>query len=209
MIFMMLVQLVLAIVHGSSRDITVGGPVLSFSGKQISQNLSGRRPPQLIPATLQGGVGSRCQPPRAVVRAVNATKHKPGLSPSYRVVSYGSAVEVWALLTRPLSHYMRARGATFAVVPHWRADPQWRQARPQQFTDVRCAKNSALLLSIFHETRELACGQATFESTAKDIISARISFPARAAIVPLVDWLPARAILRTPTRLVTTLHSLL
>ena len=36
-----------------------------------------------------------------------------------------------------------------------------------------------------------AYGQATSESTAKDIISARISFPARAAIVPLLDWLPA------------------
>ena len=35
------------------------------------------------------------------------------------------------------------------------------------------------------------CGQATSESTAKDIISARISFPARAAILPLLDWLPA------------------
>ena len=36
-----------------------------------------------------------------------------------------------------------------------------------------------------------AYGQATSESTAKDIISARISSPAPAAIVPLLDWLLA------------------
>ena len=34
-------------------------------------------------------------------------------------------------------------------------------------------------------------GRIPSESTAKDIISARISFPSRAAIVPLLDWLPA------------------
>ena len=36
-----------------------------------------------------------------------------------------------------------------------------------------------------------ACGQATSESTAKDTISARVSFTARAAFVPLLDWLHA------------------
>ena len=34
------------------------------------------------------------QPARPIVRAVTATKHEPGLSPSYRVVSYGAAMEV-------------------------------------------------------------------------------------------------------------------
>ena len=34
-------------------------------------------------------------------------------------------------------------------------------------------------------------GQATTESTAEDIISAPISFTVRAAIVPLLDWLPS------------------
>ena len=57
--------------------------------------VSARRSPQLVPVTLSGGVGPRCQPAHAVVRAVTATKHEPGLSPSYRVVSYGSAMEVW------------------------------------------------------------------------------------------------------------------
>ena len=37
------------------------------------------------------------------------------------------------------------------------------------------------------DTENWACGQATSESTAKDIVSARISFSARAAIVPLLD----------------------
>ena len=49
--------------------------------------------------------GSQCQLARAVVRAATATKHEPGLSPSYLVESYGSAMEVWALLRR-LSHYL-------------------------------------------------------------------------------------------------------
>ena len=35
-------------------------------------------------------------------RAVTATKHEPGLSPLYRVLSYGPALEVWDL--------MKARG---------------------------------------------------------------------------------------------------
>ena len=37
-----------------------------------------------------------------------------------------------------------------------------------------------------------ASRQSASVTTAKDIISARISFPARAAIVPLLDWLPER-----------------
>ena len=48
------------------------------------------------------------------MRDVTATKHEPGLSPSYRVVSYGSAMEVWAHVVR-LSHCHRARSEGFAV----------------------------------------------------------------------------------------------
>ena len=96
------------------RDIKVGGPCslhycLLFPGKQSSQNLSAKRSPQLVPVTTPGGVGSRCLPAHAVVRAVTATKHELGLSPIYRFVSYGSAMEVLALLLR-LSHCLRARG---------------------------------------------------------------------------------------------------
>ena len=65
-----------------------------FQTKQGSRNLSARSSPQLAPVILQGGVGSRCHPSRAVVRDVTATKHEPGLSPLHRVVSYGSALEV-------------------------------------------------------------------------------------------------------------------
>ena len=48
------------------------------------------------------------------MRAVTATKHEPRLPPSYRVVSYGSALEVWALL-------QRARSEGLVVVPPQRA----------------------------------------------------------------------------------------
>ena len=54
-------------------------------------------------------------------RAVTATKHEPGLWPACRVVSNGSAMEVWVLWMRLLSHYQRARGEVFAVVPLLRA----------------------------------------------------------------------------------------
>ena len=78
--------------------------LLSFSReRQISRNSSMRRSPQLVPVTPPGGDGSRCPPARAVVRAATATKHEPGLSPSYRVVSYGPALEFWVLLMRNVS----------------------------------------------------------------------------------------------------------
>ena len=63
-----------------------------------------------------GSVRSRCPPVHAIVRAVTATKHEPGLSPSYRVVSNGSALEVWSAPVR-LSHCQRARSEGSAVVP--------------------------------------------------------------------------------------------
>ena len=60
-------------------------------------------------------------PARAIVRAVTATKHEAGFSPFCRVVSYGSAMEVWTLPTRLPSHYQRARSQLLAVVPLLRA----------------------------------------------------------------------------------------
>ena len=48
-------------------------------------------------------------------------------------------------------------------------------------------------MSIFHEPKNWAYGQATSDSTAREIISARTSFLDRAAIVPLLGWLPTCA----------------
>ena len=59
--------------------------------------MSARRSRQPVPVTPQSGVGSRCIAARALVRAVTATKHELGLSPSYRVVSYSPAMEAWAI----------------------------------------------------------------------------------------------------------------
>ena len=89
-------------------------------GRRFPLNQNGWPMFLLIPVTPQSGVGSRSPPARTVVRAVTATKHEPGLSLSYRVVSYGLALEVWAFLVR-LSHCQRARSEVFAVVPLWRA----------------------------------------------------------------------------------------
>ena len=87
-----------------------------FLTKQSLRNLSARRWSQLVPVTPAGGVGSRCPLARAIVRAVTATKHERGSLPSFRVVSYSSAPEVWVFLMR-FSHCQRARSEGFAVVP--------------------------------------------------------------------------------------------
>ena len=83
-----------------------------------------RSSPQLAPVTPQGG----CRPARAIVRAVTATKHELGLLPLHRVVSYGSTLEVRALLMRLSSHHQRARGEALAVVPPLRA--AWTRCLP-------------------------------------------------------------------------------
>ena len=133
-------DLVLATVLDSSHDIKVGGPCSLhycpvFPGKQSSRSLSARRSPQLAPVTLHGGVGSRCPPARAIVRAVTATKHEPGLSPSYRVVSYGSAMEVRALHGEVVSlPACTRRSICCGAAPA--------QARPQQSTVLCCAQRT-------------------------------------------------------------------
>ena len=78
-------------------------------------------------------------------------------------------MEVWALLMRLPSHYQRARSEVFAVVPLWRA-----------------------ALTRWFSVNGTSTTGNTSETTAKDIISARISFAARAVIVPLLDWLLSR-----------------
>ena len=57
----------------------------SFSRETEFTKFVSEGSPQLVPIPLQSGVGSRWQIARAVVRAVTATKHEPGLSPSCRV----------------------------------------------------------------------------------------------------------------------------
>ena len=78
-----------------------------FQKTEFSKFASEEIATQPVPVTTQGGVGSRCQPARATLRAAIATKHEPGQSPSKIVVSYGST--------------MHARGEVSAVVPLLRA----------------------------------------------------------------------------------------
>ena len=163
-IFMMLAQLVITTGHGSSRGIKVGDPCLFFCTdvlfreKQSSRNLSARRSPQLVLLAPRGGVGSRCPPARAIVRAVTATKHEPGLSPSYRVVSYGSALEVWALLMR-LSGCQGARSEGFAVVATDKPPP----SRPQKISSPLVSASPVVLqlhrcsIGFPHAWRTISC----------------------------------------------------
>ena len=93
-------------------------------------------------------------------------------------------------LTRLLSHYLRAPGVTFAALAS-RLDPL-------AFSGDKRGRSNVLFLAVLNGTsisdpepvnvsrdpENWACGQATSESAAKDVISARISFPTRAATVP-------------------------
>ena len=89
--FMVLAQVSLAVVHAAFRQIRAGGLcslhcIPPFRETKSSQKLSVKRSPQLMPVTLQGGVGRFCPPARALVRAATATKHEPGSSPFFLVV---------------------------------------------------------------------------------------------------------------------------
>ena len=108
-------------------------------------------------------------------------------------------MEVWALLVR-ISHCLHARGEVSAMVPALRA--AWIRWLSAGISDAAAKLFFGVLngttisdpesVNFSCDPENWAYGEATSESTAKDIIPARIGFPARAAIVPLLDWLPAR-----------------
>ena len=133
-----------------------------------------------------------------------------GLDDSSQGVFENSATSASPL--RPLPNFTRGRrdgrGTLRVRAPACYAVPDLRNTQDgTSITDPETANFSCDLES-------WAWGRNTSETTAKDIISARISFPAGAAIVPLLDcflhaWRTIFATLRTPTRLATTLRSLL
>ena len=96
-----------------------------------------------------------------------------------------SATEVCALLMRQFCHFLRARGVALAVVPLWRAAPD-----PLDFSGDKRGRSKALFLAVLDGTSspdpepvDFSCdpenwayGRIPSESTAKDIISALLSF---------------------------------
>ena len=107
--FMILGQLSFAIVHDASRQVSVGGHFFTlisfFSGeaeftKFVSEKIDTARARHIA---WRRRILMPASPRRR--RAVTATKHESGLSlsPFYRGVSCGSALEVWAILMRSLS----------------------------------------------------------------------------------------------------------
>ena len=108
----MLAQVSFSVAHAASRQFKSGWSMVSaliscffFLARRSFQKLSAMSSPQ--PAPVTGGVGSRCLPARAIVRAVTATKHEPGLSPLYRVVSHGSVVVFTECFVSGLPAYCR------------------------------------------------------------------------------------------------------
>ena len=154
------------------------------------------------------------QPGHVIVRAATDAKHESGLSTSCLVVSYGSAMEVWALLMR-LSHYLRTRGEVSAVVPRWRAAwARWHSAGVIEIAVKHCFSMYSTehsfqtqTLSIFHDTRrsgltdEISSPHASVSTLVLQLFRYSIAFPLASRRTV--------AILRTPTRLTTTPHSLL
>ena len=125
---------------------------------------------------------------------VTATKHELGLLPSSRVVSCGSAPKRMLLSSPSCTQQGTSRGAVWAS----RFDPL-------AFSGDTRGRSKALFFAVRNGTSitnpepvKLLCdpenwtlGQSVSVTIEKDIISAHISFPARAVIVPLLDWLPA------------------
>ena len=103
-----------------------------------------------------------------------------------------------------MSDCQRARSEVFVVVPLQR---RYGSVDPLAFSGGKRGRSKALFFAVLNGTsiadpelvryfmrpRELGLRQATSEATAKDIIFAHVSVPARAAIVPLLDRLPAWA----------------
>ena len=110
----------------------------------------------------------------------------------------------WALLVR-LSHCKRARSEVFVVVPVWRAAwIRWLSVLKSEACFSLCLTEQPSQIqnqSDFRATQKTGPTDKPLPSRPQEIIiSARISFSARAAIVPLLDKLHARvahATLRT------------
>ena len=169
-----------------------------FPENQISQKSLAKRSPELVPVTVQGGVGSRCLPARAVVRAVTATKHELGLPPSSRVVSCGSAPTENASLSLPVcTQQGTCRGAVLAC----RFDPL-------AFSGDKRGRSKALFFAVRIETsigqsartcHNFSCNPENWAISAHisclcSTIAKSTSSPlasafrmCRAAVVPLVD----------------------
>ena len=140
----------------------------------------------------------------------------------HSVVSYGSATEVWALLVR-LCQYQRARGEVFAVVPLQRAAwVCWQSVVVSEAAAKHCFslcltehQFQTQNLSIFHATQRTGPTDVSHPSRLQKTSSPLASVSVlrrqlyRYSIGFLDVWRTIFAILRTPTRLVTTPHSLL
>ena len=172
-------------------------------------------------ATTRSRRTSRRRPvpmPASPLRRARCNRHEPGLSPSYRVLSYGSDMEVWAFLAR-LSHCWRARSEVFAVEPLQRAAwTRWPSVVMSQAAAkhcFRCAKRNIHVSLFFMRPGQLGLQTCHLPSRPRKMS------PPLVSVAPLVPqfhrysigfphvWRAIFAILRTPTRLVTTPHSLL
>ena len=168
------------------------------------------RSPQFVPITTLGSVGSRCQPASAFVRAATATKNEPGLSPSYRVVSYCSAMEVLPLVVVFSLPACTQRSVCRGAASASRLDPL-------AFSGDKRDRSKALFYAVLNgtsisdpepvtyscdpENLRVDCKRDHLRSFVLKLHRCWIGFPH--------VWRTIFAILRTPTRLVTTLHSLL
>ena len=153
-----------------------------FSGKHSLQQLLAKRLPELVPVTLSDSVGSRCLSARAVVRAATATTGIVALISHCLVRLRSGSVALPATLS--LSHFHRARKRASAVVPlcgatltRWLAVAISAAATKHSFW---CGQRASIAdpepVNFECDLENWAYGPSASDTSAQDLISARISF---------------------------------
>ena len=209
---------------GNSCNIKVGGPCFFALLSSLSKETEFTKfvSEEIATARVCHASGRRRIPmpaSRSIVHAVTATKHEPRLSPSDRVVSCGSALEVRALPMRLLSHSQCAGSEVFSVVPLQRAAwirwPSALMSAAAAKLFFCCAQRNSHLRSrtsqIHERPRELGLRRSHFRVDRKRYHLHSYQLPrlvlqlCRCSIGFPRAWHTIIETLRTPLRLVTIL----
>ena len=193
-----------AIVHdGSFPPIQSRWPIFfalcsSFSCKTEFKNLSARRSPLSVPVTLQGGVPMLADP-----RHLARCERHEARAGNVALISC-CLVRLNGALGHPDEIALSSSACTQRSICHGAAPAS--RLDPLTLSGDKRGRSKALLFAVLNGTSipdsdlvscscdpaNWACRRSTSETSAKDITSARISFSSRAAILPVLDWLPRR-----------------
>ena len=140
--------------------------------------MSAKSSPQILPVTLQSGVGSRCLPACATFSALGDR----------------------ALLLRLFSHHQRARGEPFPAFAS-RRDPllasgdKRRRSKSQTLAGlIRTSITDSEPVSFSSDAHNWSYGRSNSETTPKGFISSYIKLCVGAAVPPLLVWFLGRVV---------------